>query len=169
MYMVWRKSLLAIASMSLMVGLLVGCGSSKSEGALKGDLVVSGDTLLSHVCVAQSRYYPGDRIIFRALVTDSSDGTLVEDAAVKLVFDNGEEMEMLLGVHGQEATELWSVGYDVPENAATGTLNYKVVAEYDGKKTEFEPYNVSLSKLTIVDPDTPIGGPAALEALQAGS
>ncbi|MFD2117196.1 hypothetical protein ACFSTH_12385 [Paenibacillus yanchengensis] len=102
--MLGKKSLLVVVSMLMVIGLLAGCSTSnsKNEGALKGDLVVSGDTLLSHVCVAQSRYYPGDRIVFRALVTDSSDQSLVEDAKVKLVFDNGEEMEMLLGIHGEE-------------------------------------------------------------------
>ncbi len=159
----WKKKLTGLAAGVMLAGALAGCSS---DGGPKGDLVVSGDTLLSHVCVAQSRYYPGDRIIFRALVTDSKDGSLVEDAKVKLVFENGEEMEMVLGMHGQENTELWSVGYDVPESAPTGTLEYKVVAEHGKKKAEYVPYNVSLSKVTIVEPGTPVGGEEAKKALE---
>jgi len=152
-----------LASALLITAALSGCSK---EGA-SGDLVVQGDNLLSHVCVQQSRYYPGDRIVFRATVQDSSTSKLVEDAKVKLVLGNGTELPMVLGKHGEEQTQLWSVGYDVPQDAATGTLDYSIVAESGSKKAEFKPFNVSLSKVTIVAPGTPIGGDEAKKALEA--
>lgn len=167
-----RKKISHLTAGLLLAGALVGCSSdAASDGvkSVKGDLVVNGDTLLSHVCVAQSRYHPGDRIVFRALVTDSSNNELVDSANVKLVFGNGQEMPMVLGKHGEEATQLWSVGYDVPADAQTGTLDYKIVAENGKKKAEYNPFNVSLSKVTIVAPGTPIGGDEAKKALEAAT
>lgn len=168
----FKRKITCLAAGLLLAGALAGCSSEvSSDGvkSVKGDLVVTGDTLLSHVCVAQSRYYPGDRIVFRALVTDSKNNEIVESANVKLVLDNGEELPMVLGKHGEEATQLWSVGYDVPADAPTGTIDYKIVAENGNKKAEFEPFNVSLSKVTIVEPGTPVGGEEAKKALEAAA
>lgn len=120
------------------------------------DIVVLGDTINSHlqadaVCVVDSRFERGHTIVFRGNVLDEKTGKIVEDAKVKVVLGNGEEYDMKLGEHGAEATLLYTVSWTIPDDFPTGTLDYKIIANVDGKDYSYEPFNVSLSKLTILE------------------
>lgn len=119
-------------------------------------VVVKGDTINSHfqadaVCVVDSRFERGHSIVFRANVIDSKTNETIEDAKVKVVLGNGEEYEMKMGPHGEEGTILWTVLWTIPDDFPTGTLDYKIIADVDGTEYTHEPFNVSLSKLTILE------------------
>ncbi len=121
------------------------------------NIVVYGDTINSHlieeaICVVNSRFEQGQRLVFRASVNDTDTKEMIEDAKVKVMLATGEEFDMVLGPHGAEATPLYSVAWTIPEDFPTGTLDYEYVAEVDGEEYTYEPFDVSLSKLTIIDP-----------------
>lgn|SRR5699024_5184772 len=127
------------------------------EEATSGNVVVHADTINSSqvedaVCVVNSRFEQGWRMVFRASVTDLDTDEFIEDADVKVVLENGEEFEMELGEHGDDGTLLYSVGWTIPEDFPTGSLDYKVVATVDGEEYVYEPFDVELSKLTIIEP-----------------
>lgn len=168
----FRKRKLVLISSSLLVAtFLVGCTdkedtTQKTETpvvapvASTNHITVTGDTINSHlvedaICVVNSRFEQGQRLVFRANVTDLEKGIAIEDAKVKVVLANGDEFEMAHGPHGEEATLLYTVGWTIPEDFPTGTLDYKYVAEVDGTEYYYEPFNVSLSKLTIVEGTAP--------------
>lgn len=147
-----RKGLLLL-TLLLMTVFLAACGDSKDEA----HIVVKGDTINSHtvedaVCVVNSRFEQGWRMLFRAAVIDEATGETIEDAKVKAVLENGEEFEMELGPHGPESTMLYTAPWDIPEDFTTGTLDYEIIATVDGKEYKYEPFDVEPSKLTIVEP-----------------
>lgn len=127
-----------------------------NEATQERQIIVLGDTINSHhqadaICVVDSRFERGHTLVFRASVIDQATNELVEDAKVKAVLATGDEYEMKLGPHGQEATLLWTVSWTVPDDFPTGTLDYQIIAEVDGKEYAYEPFDVSLSKLTILE------------------
>lgn len=126
---------------------------SNGEG---GNIVVLGDTINSHlvedaVCVVNSRFEQGWRMVFRANVLDLDSDEMVEDADVKVVLETGEEFEMELGPHGTDETMLYTVGWTIPEDYATGTLDYDIIATVDGEEYSYKPFEVEPSKLTIIE------------------
>lgn len=149
----------------LAVLLVVGCNGENSSNDSKGEnnatqqnrqIVVMGDTINSHlqtdaVCVVDSRFERGHTIVFRGNVIDQATKEIIEDAKVKAVLATGDEYEMKLGKHGAEGTLLWTVSWTIPDDFPTGTLDYKIVAEVDGQEYYYQPFDVSLSKLTILE------------------
>lgn len=132
-------------------------------------IVVYGDIVNSHevedaICVVNSRFEQGWRIVFRASVNDAETKELIEDADVKVVLGTGDEFDMELIPNGQEATMLYSFAWDIPEDFPTGTLDYKIVANVNGKEYTYEPFDVSLSKMTIIEST----GDAATETATEG-
>ncbi|SOB90035.1 hypothetical protein SAMN05880501_10188 [Ureibacillus xyleni] len=130
--------------------------TTETAASEEAAVIVKGDTINSHfqadaVCVVDSRFERGHSLVFRANVIDSKTNATIEDAKVKVVLGNGEEYEMKMGPHGEEGTILWTVLWTIPDDFPTGTLDYKLIAEVDGKEYTHEPFNVSLSKLTILE------------------
>lgn len=146
----------AILVMILVVVALVAAGcSSKETGAAPVTFVVHGDTINSHlvqeaICVQNSRFQQGQRLVFRATVNDVATGKLIEDAKVKVVLGNGEEIDLPLGEHGDTKTKLYAIGYTIPDDFPTGTMDIKYVAEVNGKTATFEPFDVAASKFTVL-------------------
>lgn len=119
-------------------------------------ITIHADTVNSHlvedaVCVVNSRFEQGWRMVFRATVTDVNTNEPVEDADVKVVLETGEEFDMEYGAHGDEGTMLYAIGWTIPDDFPTGTLDYQIVATVDGEEYTFEPFNVAPSKMTIVE------------------
>lgn len=155
----WKWILIAMLTLII----ITGCNNDKKDDASKsGDsepvVVVHGDTINSHevedaICVVNSRFEQGWRMVFRATVTDATTGESIDDAEVKVVLEDGQEFDMLLGDHGSDGKEtmLYTIGWTIPEDYPTGTLEYKYVATVDGKEYTFEPFDVDLSKMTIIE------------------
>src|SRR5699024_7230960 len=115
-------------------------------------VVVKGDTINSHevedaICVVNSRFEQGWRMVFRASVTDAETGESIEDADVKVVLEDGQEFDMEYGDHGTDDIEtmLYTIAWTIPDDYPTGTLDYKYVATVDGQEYEYEPFDVDLS------------------------
>lgn len=130
--------------------------ANSTEQETPANVVVKGDTINSHtvedaVCIVNSRFEQGWRMLFRASVIDENTGELIEDADVKVALETGEEFEMELGPHGQEETLLYTVPWEIPADFTTGTLNYEIIATVDGEEYTYEPFDVEPSKLTIIE------------------
>lgn len=119
-------------------------------------IAIHADTVNSHlvedaVCVVNSRFEQGWRMVFRATVTDLNTDESIEEADVKVVLETGEEFDMEYGAHGDEGTMLYAIAWTIPDDFPTGTLDYEIVATVDGEEHTFEPFNVEPSKMTIVE------------------
>lgn len=128
---------------------------TSNESARKA-ISVHADTINSHlvedaVCVVNSRFEQGWRMVFRATVIDVDSGDLIEDADVKVVLENGEVFDMEIGEHGEDGTLLYAIGWTIPEDFPTGTLDYQIVANVDGEEYYYEPFAVEPSKMTIIE------------------
>lgn len=152
----FRKTKGLFLSLLFLVAIfVVGCSEDKPAEKTR-KIVVQGDTINSHfqadaVCVVDSRFERGHSLVFRANVIDEDTNKIVEDAKVKAILGTGEKFDMELGPHGEEGTLLYTALWTIPDDFPTGTLDYKIVAEVDGKEYSYEPFNVSLSKLTILE------------------
>lgn len=116
---------------------------------------IQADTINSHevedaVCVVNSRFEQGWRMVFRATVNDAATNELIEDADVKVVLEDGQEFDMELGNHGED-TQLYTIAWTIPEDYATGTLEYEIIATVDGKEYKYEPFDVEPSKFTVIE------------------
>lgn len=175
MMMRTQKKLFLLLVAFLLIGIIIaGCSNGQNEsdtsepateadvkeevqsGDKGGNIVVLGDTINSHlvedaVCVVNSRFEQGWRMVFRANVVDITTNELVEDADVKVVLETGEEFEMVLGPHGTDETMLYTVGWTIPEDYTTGTLDYDIIASVDGEEYSYKPFEVEPSKLTIIE------------------
>lgn len=145
-----------VLAVFLLVLALALAGCSTKETVEQRQLVVHGDTINSHliedaICVQNSRFERGQRLVFRATVNDAATGELIKDAKMKVVLSTGDEFEMVLGEHGSEKTEIYTYGFTIPDDFPTGTIDYKYVAEVGEQTATFEPFNVSLSKLTVLE------------------
>ncbi|GGP17095.1 hypothetical protein [Oceanobacillus neutriphilus] len=159
-----KKRGLMLFMLLLMVVILLGAcrgdgeesEANSSEQEDTANIVVKGDTINSHnvedaVCIVNSRFEQGWRMLFRASVIDENTGELIEDADVKAVLETGEEFEMELGPHGPEETLLYTVPWEIPEDFNTGTLNYEIIATVNGEEYTYEPFDVEPSKMTIIE------------------
>lgn len=174
-----KENLIWILSVLLLSLFLVACGGEQAKPATEQDnqgetnenskedeseasetkraISVHGDTINSAqvedaVCVVNSRFEKGQMLVFRAEVKDVIADKAIEDAKVKVVLETGDEFEMDYGPHGEKETMLYTLPWTIPGDYVTGTINYQIVAEVDGEEYTFEPFDVDLSKLTIIDP-----------------
>lgn len=174
-----KKAFSIMFMLLLSVGNIAGCSNSASDDATESEetnndtteeeatsdeeksdaIVVQADTINSHevedaICVVNSRFEQGWRMVFRANVMDAASDEVIEDADVKVVLETGEEFEMELGDHGSDDTEtmLYTIAWTIPDDFPTGTLDYEIIATVDGEDYVYEPFDVDLSKMTIIEP-----------------
>ena len=145
-----------LASLTLVLSACNGDSGDDSEDDTAeskevDSLFLSGDIVSEQGgCVLASQFVEGDKIIFRMNVVDG-DGEQVEDANLKVHLSTGEELDMAYGPHGND--HFWVVAYPVTEDTPTGQLNYHVTAEYEDVETEWAPFEVGPSLLTILEAD----------------
>jgi hypothetical protein len=117
-----------------------------------GALFIQGD-LVDGTCVMQSRYAPGERIVFRVRVIDAQTAEMARDAAVTVRLDNGTVLPMHFSAHPArppQTDEFWATVWTVPEDTPAGIVRFTIDA-VDGPRTgSFQPFNVESSLLTIV-------------------
>lgn len=132
--------------------------ATKDEGAQdvaapSGELLaLSGDTVSEQGgCVLASRFMAGDKIIFRANAIDPETNEQLKDAKLQVHLSTGETLDMEYGPHDQD--NFWVVAYPVTEDTPTGALDYYITGESGDAKVELHPFDVTPSKLMIVEPE----------------
>ena len=108
-------------------------------------------------CVLQSRFHPGDRVVFRAKIYDAQTGQLVPNAQVVVRLEDGTTLDMRNGPHpppniGPAEDEYFVAVWAIRPDTPMGVVRYTIDAT-DGTRTgHFEPFNNMTSLLTVVAP-----------------
>lgn len=115
-------------------------------------------------CVNQTVFFPGDRIVWRAVVADGQSGQPLTQAQIEargvhvvVTTSDGTKLEMHLHPHppppNAPAHSLyWSVSTGIPATHPTGTLKWTVaVSDKDGHGVTFAPIgqDAGITVLTI--------------------
>ena len=133
--------------------------SVATSGQQMSGLFVYGDTVNGNEgrlnCVLQSRFAPGDRLVFRAKVVDAQSGQLVPTATATIRFADGATLPMRYAPHpppyiGPATDEYWTAVWVVPADAPLGIIRYTIEATDGTRSGNFEPFNLEFSLLTIV-------------------
>ena len=109
------------------------------------------------LCVLQSRFAPGDRVVFRARVFDAQTGQISPTAAVTVRFADGSTVPLFYGRpqppphvdYGPVGEPFWANVWIVPEDAPPGIVRYTIEATAGDHVGRFIPLNVEASLLTI--------------------
>ncbi len=126
-----------------------------------GGLFIESDLVIGAPgpCVLQSRFHPGDRVVFRAKVYDAQTGQLVPSATVVVRLEDGTNVPLNYGPHpppnvGPSEDQYWSAAWAIRPDTPMGIVHYTIDAT-DGTRTgHFEPFNNMTSLLTIVPPES---------------
>lgn len=153
-------SLVVVAMLSLIIltGVVAG-GQSEDETSL----IVTANTVAGHagvpegqICVLESKFQPGQMIVWRTKVYDPETGEAMGDEELRYVtikLPDGESFEAEYGGHPpEEPTDyFWAASWTIPDDYPTGSLHYKIEARAkDGRTGEFTEFEVKPSMLTIV-------------------
>jgi hypothetical protein len=108
-------------------------------------------------CVLNSQFKHKEEIVWRVRVLDAKSGKPVDDKGLKSLtveLADGQKIAMHYGDHpnrGPKTDHFWSIGWTIPESYPTGSFGYKVVAtDKQGHSTEWTPFKVAPSQLTVV-------------------
>jgi hypothetical protein len=118
-------------------------------------LIIQSDMVLAGPCVLQSRFSPGDRVVFRAKVYDAQTGQQVTDGTVMARLNNGVNVTLQYEAHpppqiAPATDEYWVGVWAIPPTTPTGIVRYTVEATAaNGRTGTFTPFNTELSLLTI--------------------
>jgi len=127
--------------------LAVAAGGARQSMAAQPAFRVMSDIVAEGVCVHQSVFAPGDKIIWRAEVQDD-DGVPIAADAIKargitavVKLSDGTTFALRPPVAHAPASEVfWTVPWQVPRHHRTGTLPWTLtVTDHSGGKTVFTP------------------------------
>jgi hypothetical protein len=139
-------------------------------GHPSGQLVIWGDVVnfnapgTPNQCVAQSRFRRGERVGFRMTAIDGGTGE-VENTAVLVAHLTyaGKTIDVPMRWRGGGAPfpkeayfrapdNMWTGGWEVPRDAAVGTVTYTVTAtDRFGRKASFAPFVSIPSQIAIIE------------------
>lgn len=162
-FIMLKKSYLLIGVLIATLLTVSACSDGKeatSEGTeTKQFIALSGDTVSKMSgCVLASQYQVGDDIIFRMDAIDPETNKQITDAKLQVHLSTGETLDMAYGPHAED--KFWTVNYTVTPETPTGQLSYHITAEAGNTKTEYRPFNVAPSLITIVAADPNAEAPA---------
>ncbi|MFM9971299.1 MAG: c-type cytochrome [Burkholderiales bacterium] len=118
-------------------------------------------------CVANTVFYPGEQIVWRAIVFDAATQTQLSEEQVKklgirvtIAMDNGANLNMRLGLHppnpkAPKRDLFWSASYPIATTAALGNIKWSMATvDSDGNTGSYSPIGqeAGLNLLTIVKP-----------------
>lgn len=116
-----------------------------------------GDMVRGHACVLASLYKRGEGVVWRIRVVDPKSGQSVDDKGLKSLvveLSDGQKFPMKYGEHPKGAPptdKFWAASWEIPATYPTGGFSYRVVAtDLDGHETDWQPFNVAASQLTIM-------------------
>jgi hypothetical protein len=155
---------IAFAIVALLLASLLGAGiaapadhTPSAVAQQAGGLHIHADVVTgelgARLCALESRYAPGEKVVFRARVVDARTGEMAPNAEVVVRFADGTTLPMHLSGHpprGTPTDEFWAVGWVVPDDAPMGVVRYSIEAVDGPRSVRFEPFNVETSLLTIV-------------------
>ena len=126
---------------------------------IDADLVSGG--LGPSLCVLQSRFSPGERVVFRARVFDAQRGQVASTATVTVRFADGSTLPLYYSLprppphldYGPVGEDLWVNVWEVPLDAPLGIVRYTIEAVDGIRMGRYVPADVEASLLTIV-PDS---------------
>jgi hypothetical protein len=128
-----------------------------ATAAQAGDLIIQSDMAIGAPgpCALQSRFAPGDRVVFRAKVFDAHTGQEVRDGTVTVILDNGTTVPMRYANHpppnvGPSTDEYWVGVWAIRPDAPMGIVRYTIEAAADGRTGTFVPFDNATTLLTIV-------------------
>jgi hypothetical protein len=116
-----------------------------------------GDMVLGRACVLTSQFKHGQEVVWRVRVTDPKNGQNMDGKGLKSLvveLSDGQKLPMRYHAHppGPSPTDFfWAGTWTIPDNYPTGSFSYKIVATgLDGQETDWQPFKVAPSQLTIV-------------------
>ncbi len=137
----------ALATCSLLLVAVVAPVGAQTMPAY----IVNGDVVAEGPCIAQSIFAPGDRLVWRAQITNAN-GTPVTAAEIKakgihavVMLKDGTKVELQLGEHPPDPKAplkevYWTAAWGIPADHPTGTLPWKlVVSDSAGAQVAFTP------------------------------
>ncbi len=151
---------IALALAALLFASLPSAGfAEEQKGAVAmqaGGLFIHADLVEASTCVLMSRFAPGDRVVFRARVTDLR-GEVVPDADVVARLDNGMTIPLRYGPHppphiGPSFEDYWTGVWAIRPDTPMGVVRFTIEASAGNRTGRFEPFNNMNSLLTIGPP-----------------
>ncbi len=160
------KRLFLLIPMLLVIPILAACSPAKpapSPLTIQADIVRGHSAPLGPVCSNISQLAQGEMAVPRVKVLDPVSGKELTDediASVTWNLEDGQSFPMNYGGHGGDKDKnipptdyFWTAGWDIPADYPTGTVKWWVTAESkDGRSGRYEPINMALSLLTIIEP-----------------
>lgn len=140
---------------------LVGVAQAAPKYFVQADVVRGAPGAQGAVCVANSVFYPGEQVVWRAKVFDTTTGKELTEAQVKAAglvltasLDNGAKATLNYVPHGSNGKMdlFWAGGWQTTGKTPTGTLKWTVTArDKAGNTATFQPIgqDVGLAVLTI--------------------
>jgi len=130
---------------------------ASATAAQAGGLMIQSDMTIGAPgpCALQSRFVPGDRVVFRAKVFDAQTGQEVRDGTATVMLDNGITIPMRYDNHpppniGPSTDQYWVGVWAIRPDAPMGIVRYTVEAAADGRTGTFVPFDNMTTLLTIV-------------------
>lgn len=137
-----------------------------------GALFIDADTVLGptnlteeekplKTCVQLSRFAHNEEVVWRVKVVDPTTGEPMDDAALESVevVMGDQTLELHYGPHPRDnpVDFFWTVGWEVPEEYPTGTVNYTIeAAAADGRTGTWEQFGVQAAMLTVTEEVRPV-------------
>lgn len=154
------RNILTAAAIS-MAALTLG---PNAHAQMAGKLFFEGDTVRGHpqegatgaTCVLNSQFKHKEEIVWRVRVLDPKTGEQVGKEGLKSLvvhLSSGEHVDMHFGTHPRKTPtdSFWAGSWQIPHDYPNGSFTYKVVAtDLGGKQHEWTPFNVGLSRLTVI-------------------
>jgi len=154
------KTLCALGAVVLMATIATPRLAGQSGGAepiiVYGDVVEFLDLSDPMTCQPKARFKKGEAMGFRMTAINPATGR--RDRATELVVHieyGGRTVDVPMRDRQNERQperEFWVARWDVPADAPTGAVHYRVTAtDPQGRTGEFRPFQVQNSQLTIVE------------------
>ena len=154
------KTLCAVSMVAVMAAIatppLAGQSGDAGRVVVYGDVVEFLNRTHPDSCKPKARFERGERMGFRMTAINPETGR--RDRATQLVVHithGGRTIEVPMRDRQNERQperEFWIAEWEVPADAPTGAVHYRVTAtDPQGRTGEYTPFEVENSQLTIVE------------------
>lgn len=156
----------ALAVLAGGLGLTGRASAQVGPYTIEADVMRGDPNAMGPLCVATSVFYPGDTIVWRAIIRDRSTGVALDERQIAasglkvLVKMRGApDVSLHFGSHPPrakpaESEHYWSGSYELSVDHPVGTLPWSLDArDAQGRSSTFTPIgqNIGMSVLTVVE------------------